>query len=123
MKHLNLFLTGAAAILAGPALAQSPAPAPEATAPAAAAPAAPAAPATEAEVGQFTTALVAVNEIQKDTAMSAEDKQKAMVAKVQESGLDPLRFNELAKAMQDANGEFQKKVQAELAKRQTAPAG
>lgn len=120
MKHLNLFLAGAAVMIAGPALAQAPAPAPEAAAPAA--PAAPA-PATEAEVGQFTTALVAVNEIQKDAALSAEDKQKAMVAKVQESGLDPLRFNELAQAMQSSDGEFQKKVQAELAKRQTAPAG
>lgn len=121
MKHLNLFLAGAAAILAGPVLAQSTAPAP-APAPEAAAPAA-AAPATEAEVGQFTTALVAVNEIQKDAALSTEDKQKAMVAKVQESGLDPLRFNELAQAMQSSDGEFQKKVQAELAKRQTPPEG
>ncbi len=121
MKSLNKFvLAGAAGLLATTAMAQAPAPAPAAP-PAPEAPAAAPAPATDAEVSQFAAALVAVNEVQKDTTLADADKQKAMVEKVQASGLAPQRFNELARALQSGDPEFQKKVQVELAKRQTPP--
>lgn len=99
---------------------------PSAAAPAAPAPAAPAAPAaagpvTDTEVKQFATALVAINDVQKNPALSPTDKQKAMVAKVQEQGLQPQRFNEIAQASQ-SDTSLQGKVQTELAKQQPAAA-
>jgi hypothetical protein len=76
---------------------------------------------TDTEVKQFATALVAINDVQKNPALSPTDKQKAMVAKVQEQGLQPQRFNEIAQASQ-SDTSLQGKVQSELAKQQPAAA-
>ena len=115
MKSLNmLILAGLAGFTATSAMAQEPAPA---------ATPAPATAANDAEIGKFASALLAVSEIQKDTALSDADKQKAMAAKVQASGLEAARFNELATKLQSGDAEFQKQVQVELAKLQTPPAG
>jgi len=72
-------------------------------------------------VKQFATALVAINDVQKNPALSPTDKQKAMVAKVQEQGMQPQRFNEIAQASQSDTA-LQGKVQSELAKQQPAAA-
>jgi hypothetical protein len=124
-KIVNIALAFGFAAAATAASAQTaPAPAapaaPSASAPAPAAPAA-AGPVTDTEVKQFATALVAINDVQKNPALSPTDKQTAMVAKVQEQGLQPQRFNEIAQASQTDTA-LQGKVQTELAKQQPAAA-
>ena len=128
MKISMIALAGAmiaASTAASAQQAAAPAPGPADPAPPAAAAPAPAAagPVSDTEVKQFATALVAINDVQKNPALSPTDKQKAMVAKVQEQGLQPQRFNEIAQASQSDTA-LQGKVQSELAKQQAAaPAG
>lgn len=52
------------------------------------------------EVEQFAKAALAVQKINGDAALSAEDKQAKMAAAVTDSGLSPARFNEIATASQ-----------------------
>ncbi len=74
-----------------------------APAPAEAAPAAPAAPAAEVtpqEVDAFATAAIKLDAISKEAGLDDTAKQTAMVAAVQESGLEPQRFNEIGQQAQ-----------------------
>lgn len=118
-----------AALAAAPAAAYAEAPAAP-TAPAAAetteapaaAPAAEAAPAavTDAELDMFAAAAIAVNEIAQNAALTAEEKQTAMVEAVQSSGLAPEKFNEIATKSQ--TDETMKTRVAEAFARRPAPA-
>lgn len=99
MKTLLTAAAMAATIAAAPALAEDTAatPAPAAPAPAPApAPAETVAPISDAELDKFAGAAIKVNEIAKDAALDAEGKQAAMVSAVQASGLEAVRFNEIA---------------------------
>jgi hypothetical protein len=102
------------ALLAGAALLTAPAFAQTARAPAPATPAAPAQ-VTDAEVAKFTTALLAVEKIRKDTAVAETDKQTKMAAKINEAGLDPARYNEIAQSVQ-TDAALKQRVAAEVAK-------
>lgn len=89
-------LTGA--LIATPAMSQNE-PAAEAPAATTAAPdTAPeaTAPISDAELDKFAIAATKVNEIAQNAALTAEEKQSAMVEAVQGSGLDPVKFNEIA---------------------------
>jgi len=83
--------------------AGAPAPAPEAAAPAASY--------TDAEVQSYATAIIAVNKIQSDTTVAEADKQPKMLEAVQQSGLDPQKFNEISQAAQ-ADTALQQRIQA-----------
>lgn len=94
MKTLLTAAAMAATIAAAPALAEETAATP---APAAApAPAETVAPISDAELDKFAGAAIKVNEIAKDASLDAEGKQAAMVSAVQASGLEAVRFNEIA---------------------------
>ncbi|UZK69427.1 DUF4168 domain-containing protein [Sphingomonas sp. S1-29] len=70
------------------------------TAPATAAPATASGPISDTDVSKFAKAVVAVEAIQKDTTIAAADKQTQMAEKVQATGLDPAKFNQIAQTMQ-----------------------
>jgi hypothetical protein len=135
MKFRNSTLIAAAALLAAPAaFAQttqtSPAPAEPA------APAAPVAPApggttgagaaatatvNETEVSQFATAALAIGKIRQDAAVPDADKNTKSVAAITTAGLTPVRFNEIAQAMQ-GDPVLNKRIQEAAAKQQPAAA-
>lgn len=101
MRDLLAPALAIAALIAAPtALAQTetPAPAPEAPATTAAAPTG--ATYSDDEITKFATAALAVQKISQDSAMPAADKQKSMVDSITATGLEPSRFNEIAKASQ-----------------------
>jgi hypothetical protein len=79
---------------------------------------------TDAEVKQFASAALAVQQIREDTATSDADKQPKMAAAVQQSGLTPQRFNEIAQASQNdpALTERIQTAAAAAQQQQTAPA-
>lgn len=111
---LSLFGTAAIAQDAGGAAAPS-------QPPAAQAPATPqggaSASVTDAEVGQFVKAVTAVQAIAKDPATPAADKQTKMAAAVQQTGLPPERFNQIASASQ-SDPALMQRIQAAAAKPQ-----
>ena len=73
----------------------------------------------DGEVGQFATAVVAVNKIQQDASVADADKQTKMAAAVTGSGLTPHRFNEIAQASQ-ADPALMTRIQAAAAKQMKA---
>jgi hypothetical protein len=87
-------------------------------------PAGPAAPAaaplavanvTDAEVDSFAKATVKLQEIQADATIAADLKQAAMQAAVTESGLDPVKYNAIGKAVQ-ADPALRAKVQTAMSR-------
>lgn len=96
MKHLSSSLAALAF-----AAAASQAPAQDASAPKPAADAAPAAAlqVSDAEIDQFAQATVKVQAINADASLAADAKQTQMAAAVKAAGLDPVRYNEIAKAL------------------------
>lgn len=74
------------------------APAPTTSAPAA--PTAASGPISDADVSKFAKAVVAVEAIQRDTSVAAADKQTQMAEKVEATGLEPAKFNQIAQTMQ-----------------------
>lgn len=94
MKSSKAIALGAAlfgmATISGPAIAQQPS--------TGAAPSASSAKYSDTEVNQFTKAVMALQSIQKDAAVPAADKQAKMAGAVQQSGLPPEKFNEIATA-------------------------
>ncbi|RVQ65817.1 hypothetical protein EKN06_12895 [Croceicoccus ponticola] len=91
MKKLLTAATIVGALVSAPAMAEAPAAAAAAEVSADAA-----TPITDAELDMFAIAATKVNDIAQDAALSAEAKQAAMVAAVQGSGLDPVKFNDIA---------------------------
>ena len=82
--------------------------------------AAPAAtPVSDSEVQKFATAIVALNKVQDDAAVPAEQKQKAMVAKVKATGLSAERFNEIAAASK-SDPQLASRIQAAVTKAKAA---
>jgi Domain of unknown function (DUF4168) len=80
---------------------EAPAPAPETPA----APEAPAASAGQAgfsteDIQKFAKAALEIQKLQADTAVAEADKQTRMASIVTENGLDAVKFNEIAQAMQ-----------------------
>lgn len=114
MKFRHALLLAGATLIATPALAQDTA-APAASAPQAATPST----VTDAELKQFAKAALAVDKVNKDTAVAAGDKQKKMAEAVSGSGLPPARFNEIAQASQ-ADPALQQKIQAAIVAEQQA---
>ncbi|MEH6791501.1 DUF4168 domain-containing protein [Parasphingorhabdus sp.] len=114
MKSRHIFMIGAVALFGvSAASAQS---APKAP-PAAEAPsAAPAAPdeqkvtITPQDIDNFAKAVIAVNEIQKDSSLNKEQKETAMTAAVESRDLDTFKFNTIVQASQ-TNAELKKRVQ------------
>lgn len=54
---------------------------------------------TDAEVESFAKATVKLQEIDADTSLEGDQKQAAMAAAVQEAGLDPVKYNQIAQAV------------------------
>ena len=117
---IGIILAAATALTTGTALAQSTA-APE-SATRQQAPAATQAPAasgaaqasfTPAEIASFAKAATKIGDIQQSTAMDDSQKQVAMAAAVEESGLDVNRFNAMSQAAR-TDPALQKQVQAAL---------
>jgi hypothetical protein len=106
MTRLGTFFTFTAAATLGAtgALAQEATQTPPAsTAPEAAAPAPDATAQTsfsDGDVDQFASAAIAVQNIQKDTAVPDADKQTKMASAVTSSGLTAEKFNAIAQASQ-----------------------
>ncbi|WP_052134392.1 DUF4168 domain-containing protein [Sphingomonas sp. 37zxx] len=68
-------------------------------------------PISDADVTRFAKAVVAVEAVQKDTAIAPAEKQAQMAAKVQATGLEPAKFNQIAQTMQ-SDPALQAKVSA-----------
>lgn len=86
--------------------AQPPAPAPQAQAESAQV--------SEQEVNQFALAALVVEQIARDEALDQEQKQAAMMNAVQQAGLEPQRFNQIAIASRD-DAELQERIQVAAA--------
>jgi len=124
MKVLHATILLSMASFGSMAIAQDAAQDPAAPPPASAEPAAPpaseappaaaAAPVSDAEVQQYASALAAINQVQQDTTVTEADKQQAMLAKVQETGLAPQRFNEITQASQ-SDPQLQQRIQTAMA--------
>ncbi len=109
---------------AGHAEPAAPAPAAEPALPAAsAAPAAPSiavADVSDAEVDSFAKATVKLQAIQSDATIAADLKQAAMQAAVNESGLDPAKYNAIGKAVQ-ADPALRARVQTAMSRHAAPP--
>lgn len=55
---------------------------------------------TDAEVDHYAAAALAVQRIEREAAPEDENKPQRMAAAVEQAGLTPTRFNEIAKAQQ-----------------------
>ncbi len=115
LRTTILTLTGALA-LTPPVSAQTAQPAPATSPPAASSSF------TDGDLQKFATAAIALNKIQADTNVAPADKQPKMVAAVQQSGLDPQKFNAIAQAAQN-DPALQQRIQtaAAAAQPQQAP--
>lgn len=54
---------------------------------------------TDAEVESFAKATLKLREIDADTSVEGDRKQAAMAAAVEEAGLDPVKYNQIAQAV------------------------
>lgn len=54
---------------------------------------------TDAEVESFAKATAKIQEIEADASLQGDQKQAAMASAVQEAGLDPVKYNEIAQAV------------------------
>lgn len=70
---------------------------------------------SDTELEQYVRAALAVQRVQQDQAMPDTDKQAKMAQAVQQEGLSPERFNEVASAAQ-ADPALQQRIQAVAAK-------
>src|SRR3546814_21054730 len=52
----------------------------------------------DGELQQFASAAIAIQRLENDSAAALADKEPMMAAAVQQSGLTPQRFNEIAEA-------------------------
>lgn len=75
---------------------------------------------SDAQVDSFAQAVVKVQEIQADATIEQEAKQTAMVAAVQESGLDPQTYNSISQAAQE-DPQLLERIQLAVAQRTGGP--
>lgn len=78
------------------------------------APSSAAASVSDADVQKFAVAAVALNGVQADASIAPADKPAKMAAAVQQSGLDPQKFNAIAQAA-ETDPLLQKKIQVAAA--------
>lgn len=121
---IGIILAATTGLVASPALAQSAAPAGQAmdqqaptAAPSPASPGAAQTSFTPEEIASFAKAVTKIGDIQQNAALDESQKQVAMAAAVQESGLDVTRFNAMSQASR-SDPALQKQVQAALAEAQ-----
>jgi hypothetical protein len=76
---------------------------------------------SDGDIQKFAVAAVALNGVQADTSIAEADKPSKMVAAVQQSGLDPRKFNTIAQAAQ-SDPALQKKIQIAAANTQPSQA-
>lgn len=74
---------------------------------------------TPQEIESFAMASTKAREISVDATLDEQQKQEAMLAAVQEAGLDPARFNQIAEAAQ-TDPAVREQIEAALAQQ---PAG
>lgn len=118
-RALNVGLIAGAALVAAPALAQNAA---QATTPQASGTAAASVAVSDAEVKSFAKAALAVDQVNKDSSITAADKGKKLSEVVTGAGLQPERFNQIANAS-GSDAALQKRIQdAIVAERGAAPA-
>jgi hypothetical protein len=77
---------------------------------------------SDAEVDQFAQATVKVQKIQADTTLDQSAKQQQMAAAVTGTGLQPARYNQIAKAV-PADSALRARVQTAMAKYATPSKG
>ncbi len=106
---LSSALAGALLATTSVVHAQTTTPAPTAPAPSAA-PQTAASSFTDADLKAFARAAIAAGKIQQDAAITPAEKQPKMLAAVQAQGLDPVKFNAIAKAS-DADPALAKRIQ------------
>jgi len=70
---------------------------------------------SDTEVDQFAKATIKVQKIDTDAKLDTDAKQAKMAAAVKSSGLDPARYNEIAKAI-PTDDALRSKVQVAMAK-------
>lgn len=75
---------------------------------------------SDAQVDNFAQAVLKVQEIQGDATLEQEAKQTAMVAAVQESGLDPQTYNSMSQAAQQ-DPQLLERIQLAVAARTGQP--
>lgn len=75
---------------------------------------------SDAEVDSFAKATVKLQAIQADATIAADLKQAAMQAAVTESGLDPVKYNAIGKAVQ-ADPALRARVQTAMSRHAPAP--
>ncbi len=99
-------------MLTGAALAQDTAPA-QPQAPASAAPAQlpPAGEINDDEVSRFALTALVLEQVAADTSLAKEQQQAAMMGVMQQTGIDPQRFNQIALASESDTG-LQQRIQA-----------
>ena len=72
---------------------------------------------TDSELQQFASAAIAIQRIENDSAAAPADKEPMMAAAVQQSGLTPQRFNEIAEAS-NADPALMQRIQNAVGKMQ-----
>lgn len=125
MKYLTSIIALTLGTVAIQAQAQDAAPAPPSPATAAVpAPSAatPTAPVTDTEVDQFAQATVKVQKIVADATLDQTAKQQQMAAAVTGAGLQPARYNQIARAV-PGDTALRARVQTAMAKYATPPQG
>ncbi|MET0248453.1 MAG: DUF4168 domain-containing protein [Sphingobium sp.] len=106
-KTIFKTLIGSAALMgAAPLLAQTAAPTPAAPSASASASSF-----SDADIKLFANAAVEVTKVQSDASIPAADKQPKMLAALQASGIDPVKFNEIGQAAA-ADPALQQRIQA-----------
>jgi hypothetical protein len=105
-----------ACLIAAPALAQTTPAAPAAESAILPAVPAPESGVTDAEVDRYAAAALAVQRIERQASPEDADKPQKMAAAVEQTGLSPTRFNEIAKAQQ-GDPALQARIQEAAAER------
>lgn len=72
---------------------------------------------TDGELQQFASAAIAIQRLENDSAAALADKEPMMAAAVQQSGLTPQRFNEIAEAS-NADPALMQRIQNAVGKMQ-----
>lgn len=72
---------------------------------------------TPQDIDNFAKAVIKVNQIEADASLDQAQKQTAMNAAVENSGLEPYKFNTIVQASQ-THPELKQRVQLAIAQRQ-----
>ncbi len=118
MKYVNTLMISAAALMgASAASAQTTTPATDARSAAPQAPEETKVTITPQDIDNFAKAVIEVNKIQTDASLDKDQKQTAMTAAVEQSNLDPFKFNTIVQAS-ETNAELKQRVQLAITQQQ-----